>query len=351
MAEPMRNFVQGRTAVSPRQIPWSGWWQVLKRAWNETWIDNIALVAAGVAFYGFLALVPLLAAIVLLWGLAAEPQTIVETLRTVFAILPRDIATFIGDQLVGVVRTSEEKKGLGLAIALLVALYGTSNGAWALITALNIAYEEDEKRSWWRVYLLTFVIAFGAIVVSLIGIGATIGVSALERLLPQAPGWLISLGRVGAYVLLALAAAACAATLYRWGPSREHARWRWITPGSALSAVMWVILSAIFGFYAARIGNFGATYGSLGAIAGFLTWLYLSAYAFLFGAELNCELEHQTAKDSTTGPPERMGERGAWAADHVAGEPEDGKLTDGPSLASASPGAPATRESEESENP
>jgi membrane protein len=338
MAESMRDFVRGRLADSPRQIPPAGWKQVVKRAVAETWLDNISLVSAGVAFYGFLAFIPLLAAVVLLYGLFAKPETIVETLRTMFAVLPGDIATFVGDQLLQVVHTSETKKGFALLISLAVALYGSSNGAWALITALNIAYQESEKRRWWKVYMLTFGISFAAIALALLAVAATTALATVDRFLPQVPGIVIAAGRLGAYVLLALAAAAAAASLYRWGPSRENARWEWITPGSLFSAVMWVILTAVFGFYTAKISNFNTTYGPLAAVAGFLTWLYLSAYVFLFGAELNAELEHQTAKDSTTGAPVRIGLRGAWAADHVADDDEP-DIEDAPSIAEASPGS------------
>jgi membrane protein len=310
----------GHRATSPWSIPRRGWKQVLKRTWAQTSSDNAGLVAAGVAFYGFLAFVPLLAAIVLLYGLAADVGTLVATMRTLFGVLPRDIASLISDQLAGIVHTSQGKKGVGLVLALLLSLYGASNGAGALITALNIAYEEKETRPLWRVYMLTVLITMGAVIAALAALVATAALSFLEKILPHAPGPLLIAGRVLAYMALALAAAAAAATLYRFAPSREKARWEWITPGSAFTAASWLLLTLGFGFYASRIANFNATYGSLAAVVGLQTWMYLSAYAFVLGAELNAEIEHQTAKDSTTGKPRRMGKRGAWAADHVAGD-------------------------------
>ncbi len=310
----------GHQAPSPWKIPRRGWAQVVKRTWTQTSEDNVGLVAAGVAFYGFLAFVPLLAVIVLLYGLAADVGTIVATMRTLFGVLPRDIAALIGDQLVGIVHTSQGKKGFGLLIALLVSLYGASNGAGAVITALNIAYEEKERRPLWRVYLLTFIITFTAVIAALLALVATTALSFLGAIVPHATGPLIVLGRIAAYAMLGFAAAGVAATLYRYGPSREKARWEWITPGSVFTAVSWLLLTLAFGFYATRIANFNATYGSLAAVVGLQTWMYLSAYAFVVGAEINAEIEHQTAKDSTTGKPRAMGRRGAWAADHVAGE-------------------------------
>jgi membrane protein len=315
-----RSDPAGHRAISPWRIPRRGWKQVLRRTWEQTWLDNVGLVSAGVAFYGFLALVPLLAAIVMVYGFVADSGTVIDTMQALFAVLPNDIAKLISDQVIGVVHTSEGKKGIGLVIALLVALYGASNGAGAIITSLNIAYRERETRALWRYYLLTLIVTSGVIAAALTALAVTAAVSALEELLPNAPEPAILAGKVAAYLLMTLAGAGIAATLYRFAPSRQRARWEWITPGSLLTAISWLLLTLAFGFYVSKVANYAATYGSLAAVAGLLTWMYLSAYVFMFGAELNAELEHQTAEDSTTGRPRPMGTRGAWAADHVAGD-------------------------------
>jgi membrane protein len=203
-------------------------------------------------------------------------------------------------------------------VAFLVAIYGGTNGAAAVITALNIAYEEKEKRSLLQFYLLAVAMTIGALVIALAALAAAAALAYLQKLLPQASPILLLAGKVVGYVLLTLVAAAIAASLYRFGPAREDARWKWITPGSLFAAVTWLLLTAVFGIYVASFTNYSASYGSLAAVVALLTWMYLSAYAFMFGAELNSEIEHQTAKDSTTGAPEPMGERGAWAADNVA---------------------------------
>ena len=308
----------GHEAESPWRIPRAGWNQVIQRTWEQIWIDNVWLVAAGVAFYGFLAVVPMLAAIILTYGLLADVGTVIETMRTLFRILPNDIAKLLSDQVIGIVHTSEGKKGLGLIVALGIALYGSSNGASAIITALNIAYEEREKRTLWQYYLLALAITVGVVFTALLALAATAIVATLEDFLPRASGFVILLGKAGAYFAMALAGAAMAATLYRFAPSRSQARWEWITPGSLFTAVAWLLLTIVFGFYVGKVANYAATYGSLAAVAGLLTWMYLSSYAFIIGAELNREVEHQTAKDSTTGRPRPLGARGAWAADHVA---------------------------------
>src|SRR4051794_33576013 len=309
---------KGHQASSPRQMPPAAWKDIAARTYKRTWDDNVGLVAAGVAFYAFFALLSLLGLIVFSYGFVSEPKTVVDHMRALTAVLPTDVAFIIGDQLMTAVKASEGTKGLGILLAFAVAIYGGTNGAAAVITALNIAYEEKEKRSLWRFYLLAVLMTLGALVVALFALAATAAVAALQNLLPEAAPAAIIAGKIAGYALLALATAAIAATLYRFGPAREDAQWRWITPGSAFAAVTWLLLTAAFGFYVRNFTDYRASYGSLGAVVALLTWMYLSAYTFIFGAELNSEIEHQTAKDSTTGPEQPMGERGAWAADNVA---------------------------------
>jgi membrane protein len=310
----------GHRAESPWAIPRAGWKQVIRRTWQQTWIDNVGLVAAGVAFYGFLAVVPLLAAIILTYGLIAEIGTVIDTMKLLFHVLPNDIAKLLSDQTIGIVHTSEGKKGVGLAIALAIAIYGASNGAGAIITALNIAYEEREKRPLWEYYLVAICITVGVIVTALLALAAAAIVATLEDFLPRASGATVLIGKAAAYLAMTFVGAAIAATLYRFAPCRAQAKWTWITPGSIFTSLVWLLLTLAFGFYVGQVANYAATYGSLAAVAGLLTWMYLSAYAFVIGAELNREVEHQTAKDSTTGRPRPMGQRGAWAADHVASD-------------------------------
>ena len=309
---------RGHLAKTPAEMPPLAWQDIAKRTWQRTWDDNVGLVAAGVAFYGFFALVALLGIIVLIYGLVADLDTVVDHMRTLTAFLPRDVAVVIGDQMLNAMRTSQETKGTGLLIAFAAALYGGTNGAGALITALNIAYEEKEKRSLLRFYILAILMTLTAALVTLVALAATAFVASLGLRYPNLPWAVVALGRVVGYGFLVLAAAAMIAALYRFAPSREDARWVWITPGSMFAAVVWLALTAAFGFYVSNLTNYTATYGSLGALAALQTWLYLSAYVVVFGAELNSEIEHQTAHDSTTGKPRPLGERGAWAADNVA---------------------------------
>ena len=282
----------GNSAWALVRAHWKG---IARRTWRESADDTIGLIAAGVAFYGFLALVPLLGAVVLTYGIAADPATVVRHVQTLAVSLPPTAAKLIGDTMLGLVHASDGKKGLGLIVALGVALFGARNGAGAIITALNIAYEEKEKRSYLKINLLALAMTAAA-VVALIGAALAIGaLAALARLLPGAPPALLFLGKLLSYVVLGGAAAAGAAALYRFGPSRSDARFVWISPGSVLAALLWLALTLGFGTYVAHFGNYDATYGSLGAVVILLTWLYLSSYVLLFGGELNSEIEHQMA--------------------------------------------------------
>lgn len=332
---------RGHHARSPWQMPPRAWKDIAARTWQRTWDDNVGLVASGVAFYGFFALVSLLGIVVLGYGLFADPKTVISNIQTIAGLLPRDAAVVIGDQLLNAVRTSEQTKGAGLMVAFAAALYGGTNGAAALITALNIAYEEKEKRSLLHFYTLAILMTLFAVLITFAALAATAALGSLHRAYPHLNPVVVTAGRISGYSLMMLLTAALIAALYRFAPSREQARWTWITPGSLFAAAVWLLLTLAFSFYVGNLSNYSATYGSLGALAALQTWLYLSAYVVVFGAELNSEIEHQTAVDSTTGPPAPLGERGAWAADNVAtsdevqDRPEEAR--EGEKLTQASP--------------
>src|SRR5215210_7744265 len=204
---------RGRQAVSPWRIPLAGWKEIAGRTWRQTWIDNVGLVAAGVAFYGFLALIPLLGLIVMVYGLAAEPQTVVSNMRALTDILPNNVALFIGEQLLSAIDTAKETKGLGILVALAFAFYGGSNGTGAIITALNIAYQEKEKRSLTRFYLIALVMTLLAVVFAMLALAATAAIAYLEEFLPEASKVTVAASKAVAYVALLFIAAGIAATL------------------------------------------------------------------------------------------------------------------------------------------
>jgi len=296
------------------------WRSVLKETWAESSRDNISLVAAGTAFWGFAAIAPLLGAMVLTYGIFATPDLFAASIRHLFGMLPRDAAELISDQLTRVVTTSAGKKGWGLALALLLALYNGTQGAFGIIGALNIAYEESESRGWFKLYGLAFAITAAAVILAIAVAVATTAVAFVDGLLPDAAGAVRTAIAVLSYVALALLAITAAALLYRFAPDRRPAKWIWLTPGSITATFLWLVGTGAFGLYVAHFGNYGATYGPLSAVVVLLFWLWLSAYAYLLGGELNSQLERRTAKDTTIGPPAPIGERGAAVADAVGVE-------------------------------
>ena len=320
-----------RHADSPFTILRHEWWSVVKETWAESNNDNVSLIAAGTAFWGFAAIAPILAATVLTYGIFATPEVITANIRGLFGVLPRDAASLIADQLAGVVKTSGDKKGWGLVLALALAVYGGTQGAFAIISALNIAYEEKEKRGFFRLYALAFAITGAAIVLGIAAAASTTIVTAIDGLIPGAPDIVITGIRLLSYLGLAMLGVTAAALLYRYAPDRVHAKWIWLTPGSLTATMLWLVATGGFALYAANFGNYGATYGSLSAVVVLLFWLWLSAYAFLLGGELNSQLERRTAKDTTVGPPAPVGERGAAVADTVGVEvlsPEQREVVD-----------------------
>lgn len=312
---------RGRTARRPQDMSRTAWRDILIRTWNESGRDNVGLISAGVAFYGFLAFVPTLAALVLSYGLLADPSIIADHLQSLFRLLPEEAARLIGEQLLSVTNSGMGKKGFGLIISLALSIYGAINGASAIVTAVNIAYDEEESRGFLRLTVLACLITLGLLLAGIVAIFAIGALAFLENLMPGAPDFVISAIRVGFWLLAALAASMLLSAIYRFAPDRRHARWRWLTPGSLLATIGWLAVSLGFGVYAANFGNYGATYGALSAVVVTLMWLYLSAYILILGAELNSEIEHQTARDTTVGRPKPLGERAAYVADTVGEVP------------------------------
>jgi membrane protein len=308
----------GRAAHTPIALPIRAWREILVRAWNKTGTDNIGLLAAGVAFYAFLSIVPLLGALVMTYGLIADPGTIAGHMRAIISVVPKDAAKLILDQLVSLVTTASSKKGIGLLVALLIAIYGATRASGAIMTALNVVYEEPERRGFIKTTIISIVLILGAVLVGIVGLLAASALALVGRFVEGlGPGAALVINLTTWAVAALLASTGIGAT-YRYGPSRHDARWQWLTAGSALATFLWLIATVGFGAYASTLGNYNATYGSLGAVVVLLMWLWVSAYAILLGAVINAEAERQTAQDTTTGDPKPLGQRGATVADQVA---------------------------------
>jgi membrane protein len=308
---------RGREAQSPSEIPAAGWKDVLWRVYERFQSDRVMLIAAGVTYYGLLALFPAIAALVSLYGLFADPDTIKQQLSNLQGVLPEDAIQIIGDQITHIQAQGGGRLGIYFAIGLIVSLWSANAGVKSMFDALNAVYGETERRSFVQYNFQALLFTLGGILFIILALGGIVVMPAIFAFvgLESVAGWIVSLLRwpvLLAFILLGLA------LLYRYGPSRETAEWRWVTWGSGFAAVVWLVVSMLFSWYVSSFGNFNETYGSLGAVIGFMIWMWLSATIVLVGAEINAELEHQTAEDTTTGEPQPMGQRGARYADHVA---------------------------------
>jgi membrane protein len=282
-------------AHGPGDISAKGWKQVLIRTYKESDRDNVGIIAAGVAFYAFLAFVPLLGALVLVYGLVAEPSSVVQHMQAMTAMMPADAAQIIGDQLLSVSQTAAGKKGLGLLIALLLSIYGAMRGASAIITALNIVYNVEENRSFIKTTVIAVALTVGALLALLLAIIGISLLGAIEDLLPFSSPTVHLVLKIVFWIVAAGAIAFLIALIYRYAPNRTKPKWQWLSPGSITATLLWVAATLGFGFYVTNFGSYNATYGSLGAVVVFLTWLYLTAYILLMGGELNAELEKEAS--------------------------------------------------------
>jgi membrane protein len=311
---------RGRAAETPREIPATGWRDVLWRVKDQVSEDNLSLVAAGVAFYGLLAIFPGIAATVSIYGLVVEPQTVSAQLAATSELLPSESRGIIEEQLTRVTSGATAALGLGAIVSLLLALWSANKGTQSLISALNIVYDEREKRGFLRLTLISLGLTLGIILFLIVGLAAIAVMPALFGNLGL-PEQVTRLARWLRWPILGLAFVIGLGLLYRFAPSRNQPRWRWVSWGAVLATVLWLVGSALFSWYVANFGSYNETYGSIGAVAVLMMWFWLSALFVLLGAELNAEMEHQTRRDTTDGPERPMGERGAYVADTVGEQP------------------------------
>lgn len=314
---------RGSEEGAAERAPGRGAWDVLRGVKSGVSEDNATLVAAGVAFYGLLALFPALAAVVSVYGLVADPAQVQSQVQGLTAV-PEQVRQLVSEQLARVSSRSSGQLGAGLIAGLLVALWGASKAMKALMQAMNIAYGEREERGFLRLNAVALLFTAGGVVFAVLAVVVIAGAPALLG----AVGDRLGLGQAGrwaaasvSWALLAAGFVAAVGAVHRWGPSRAAPRWRWVTPGSVSAALLWLLGSAAFSFYVARFGSYDKTYGSIGAIVVVLMWLWISALVIIIGAELNAVLEQRTAADTTEGELAPLGERGARAADTVGPAP------------------------------
>ena len=307
----------GRLADTPIDIPWQGWKRVLLRTGREMISDRVGLVAAGCAFYGTLALFPAISMLVSLYGLVFDPATVEPHLAVLQDLLPPSAFQLISERVHMLVTKPPGTLTTRLLISTGVALWSSATGTKSIIAALNLAYEERERRSVVRFQLVAFAMTFMALVGAALGLGFVVALPAALAILGFAENT-AALVKAASLLLLVGFVLCSLSLLYRFGPCRQAARWAWITPGSILATLLWVLASALFSYYVGHLATYDVTYGPLGAVVGVMMWFFVTVYVVLLGAELNAELELQTARDSTDGPPRPLGHRGAYVADHVA---------------------------------
>jgi membrane protein len=307
--------VPGGGAERPTEIPPKGWLQVVKRGWKEAKVDQVPLLSAGVAYYAFLALFPALIAIVSIYGLIADPGTIATQISTLGKALPGEARRLITGQVTAL---AGQRRTLGFSavLAIVIALFAASGGMSNLITAVNLAYDEEEKRNAIKKRLLALGLTVGAIVFMVIMLGL---VAVLPPLLEKFLGggalrWVLQI--LGYLVLFAIVAAALA-VLYRLAPDRDAAKMSWVSVGALVATTIWLLASIGFSIYSSTFGNYAKTYGVFAGVVILLFWLWLTSYAILLGAEINAEAEGQTVVDTTKGPEEPLGQRGAVKADSL----------------------------------
>src|SRR5215212_127482 len=300
---PQQDPGRGRLADTPSDIPAAGWKDILWRVYENIGKDRVVALAAGVTFYTILALFPAIAALVSLYGLFADPNTIAGHVDSLSGILPEGAMQIVGDEMKRIAAQGNNKLGLTFIVGLATALWSANAGVKSIFDTLNQVNKEPEKRSFIKLNAISLGFTLAGIIFVLVALGAMVvlplvinylGFGAAAELATKILRWPALL----IVVVFGLA------VVYRYGPSREKPKWRWITWGSAFAAIGWIAVSLLFSWYAA---NFGKTYGSLGAVVGFMIWTWLSVIVILLGADLNAEIEHQSARDTTTGTSKRMG--------------------------------------------
>ena len=310
---------RGRHATSPWQIPWAGWKDILWRTYGQIGDDRLLAVAAGVVFYGLLAIFPAVTAFVSLYGLFAKASTISDHLTLAAGVIPSGGVEIIQEQINRITAKGDARLSLAFAFSLGLALWSANAGMKAVIDALNVTYNEKEKRGFIKLNLISLALTGGAILSLLVALGSIV---VLPLVLSSfgLGGWTETLLRILRWPVLICLVVFGLAILYQFGPSRESPRWEWLSVGSVTAAIAWLVGSALLSWYLANFANYDATYGSLGAAIGMMIWMWMSSIVILVGAELNSEIEHQTAQDSTTGHEKPLGQRGAAMADTVGEE-------------------------------
>ena len=311
---------KGHKADKPSDIPAAGWKEIGSRVVSQLKKDHVQIVSAGVAFYFFLAIFPTIVAALTIYGLVLDPVQIRQHVDGLAQILPGEAYSIVESVMEPLISKDSQALGWGLLFSVLLSLWSANKGTSAIFEGINIAYNEEDNRSYFKRTGLTLLFTLGGIVLGLISILVVILFPALidqihlGSTIETVLGWVRWL-LLAAFIVFALG------LLYKKAPDRDNPEVKWISWGSIIATVLWIAGSLLFSWYVNNFGSYDDMYGSFASVIIMLLWLFLTSFIILLGAEINSEMEHQTSKDTTVGPDEPIGQRGGYHADHVA----DGK--------------------------
>jgi len=268
------------------------WRDVLWHIWTNFNCHRVMSIAAGVTFYALLAIFPAIAAVVTLFGFFADTHTIIAQLNSLSGVLPGGAIDVIGEQVKRIAARPHGTLGIAFVISLLISLWSANSGMKAMFDALNVVYNVDELRSFIKLNMVSLTFTVAAIALLLAALASLLVVPIILNFLPM-QSFLGSLIGIARWPVLLILIGLGLSVIYRFGPHRERARWRWISWGSAIAAVGWLGASLLFSWYTANFGSYNATYGSLGAVIGFMTWMWISSMVILLGAEIDAVLERR----------------------------------------------------------
>lgn len=300
-------------ATHPREFTIGNWWEITKRVVQKIQQGNMSLIAAGVAFYFLLAVFPLLAALISMYGFFVEPETLSQHINILIGVIPEQSRSILEEQITGLVSTDDKALSISFFISLLLTIWSGGKSSVALITACNISYQENERRSFFKMVIARIVLTLATVTFILLMLLLVVVIPLLLTYVNESSRNILALLTWPLLLLLFSLSLSC---LYKYAPHRTTAKWRWVIPGALLATFFWLGGSFLFNLYIAHYAGYNKTYGSMGGVIILLMWFYVTAYTVLLGAEINAAAELQTVEDSTIGDEKPQGDRGAYVADN-----------------------------------